>query len=562
MGGKVTDPALLGKLGGGTSGTKKVTDPGLLSKLHGDAYLHPEDMTPEPGLALPGMYPENHGSPNLTFGTSSSDTLNPLPAISAFGDAAIGNVPVMGPRLQQWRDEANAAIHGDSPADARADMNRMKEANPGAVQAGAIAGRAAPYLAAAGIGGPIAGALGLEGPLGLRLLFGGLSSEATNIADRNARGEPLTPGMIGNATKDTLAELPFYMLGSKGAKSAAAREAPTVADLKAQATPLYQAAEKSGVVFSQPSVKHWIDSTSAKAMSKGLDETLTPKSVAVVKRLQQLGTNNMSIADAMTVREVIGNAAIKTLGGSSKDHAMAVRILHDFDAFLEGATKSGPGGLKNMAVLMGDAKAAHDALRQANKLWSMAHKGETLDKALEIAIANHMGKDTSLEKAIRSEFSSLEKDIISGDLVGFSPKEIALIKQVAHGSGGQKVARMIGKLKSGGVGGIMNAAQMGGWAGFALGGLAGAPVGAALGGGLATASGLAGKAGRSTANALAKENAEFASAGVRNALGSLPAGKSLSAGPVLKSLPGTVGRAVTTMTLGQWAQQQQALPAH
>jgi hypothetical protein len=564
---------------------------------HG-GYLHPDDMAAsDPGLALPingtgaqspAVDPTRAGianflggvpgigtelknaalsigapsnvAPSQTFGMSSSDTLNPLPAIAAFGDQMFGNIPIAGKALQGARDQVNANVYGGTPEEARADINKTVAANPEAATAGAVAGKALPYVAAA-MNPVTAGALGLEGSLGLRLLMGGASSEAINFGDNMSKGQkPLEA--LGNATRDTTAELPFFAFGTKSGRAAATKAAPTVAELEAQAKPLYDAAKQSGLVISQPSVDHFVHGLTSKVMQRGLDPTLTPKSVAAIKRLQDMAGKNMTIEDAMTLREVLGNAAIKTLDGSPKDHGIAVSLLKDFDNFLEGVTTKGPQGQANMAVLAGDAVAAHSNLVAANKLWSKAQKGKMLDLALAEATTKSEGGDISLEKAIRNEFKALELDIVRGDMPGFTPQEIKIIKEVARGAGAQRIARTIGRLKAGGPVGVSSLATTGGFAGHVLGG--GNPAaqiaGAALGGGLALGSGMLGAGGRVAAGRMARGNAKYASAVARsgNVLGPGGVGGALSgADRAMQAAPLIAGRTATTMTLGEWTKQQQ-----
>ncbi len=522
-----------------------------------------EDTDPRAGLAIPGTASrfEAEGGdvslrPTQRFGTSRGDTLNPLPLIAAGADRAVGALPIVGERLQGIRDQINADTYGDTPADARADIDEAARQNPEAALVGTVAGKTAPFLAAAAVGGPLAGALGLEGSLGLRMLMGGLSSEALNVGDRSARGEPPLEAMIGG-TSDTLAGLPFYAFGGAGKKAAKINSAATTKDLKIAADPLYRAAEDSGVLFAQPAVADFVHTAASKAISKGLDETLTKQAVAAVKRLENKAASNMTMADAMTLRKVLGNAAQKSLDTTDADHAIAVGLLHDFDTFLENATKAGPGGAANMAVLAGDAGAAHQALVEANQLWSKAAKGEMLDKALEKAIATSKTKDIPLDRAIRDRFGALEQQIIDGNLPGFSPAEVKIIQDVAHGEGAYKIAATLGKARSGGIGGISGAVGSGAMAGhFASGGdMTSAALGGGIAGGLAALGAPVGMAGRSIARNTLKGDAQVAAASVRGrALGGAPLPNSLSAsGRFATALPTSVGRAVATMTLKEWS---------
>lgn len=580
MAGKVTDPALLAKLNG-TAGSaapkgKKVTDPDVLHKLNGgtddtvdDADLGDfegnkiiPDSSELAGLPIPGTVSEAEARgetktgqipQSRRFGLGASDTLNPLPAVAAVGDTMFGNVPIAGPALRGARDQANAAIYGGTPAEARADINETVRQNPEAAVAGTIAGKTLPYVAAAGVA-PVAGALGLEGSLGMRFLMGGLSSEAINLGDNLAHGEkPLEA--LGNATRDTLAGLPFYALGGRGARGATVKNAPTVAALKAEADGLYKAAEGSGLVIAAPSVDTFVNGVTSKAMKGGLDESLTPGAVAGVKRMQSMTGRNMTIQDAMTLRRVLGAAADGVDPKLANDRRLARDMIRDLDGFLDGVTKTGPGGARNMAVVAGDPVAAKTSLDAANKTWAQASKGGVIDEAVELAIAN-AGKNqggASLEQPLRNEFGRLEREIIKGNPNGFTKGEQALIKDVARGGGWERIARYAGKFSPNGVISTSLGAMVGAGAGNVLGG--GDPAMMALGAGAVL--GL-GAAGRSLASNMSKGKADYAGAVVRSAVPSLGSpgvsGQTLGGG-ALRALPAIAGRAVTTMTLSEYAKQ-------
>lgn len=190
------------------------------------------------GLPIPGTKPTrgylNQVPPNQSFGVSASDTLNPLPAIAAFGDQMAAKTPIAGPWLQQTRDQLNANVYGGSPEEARADINETVRQNPVAATAGGVVGSTLPYAAAAT--NPVtAGALGMSGPLAQRLLMTMGSQYAINTGDNLAHGQSIEDASK-NAIIPSLATTPFALFGKGAAPKGSRAEAIEV--LKREGVPL------------------------------------------------------------------------------------------------------------------------------------------------------------------------------------------------------------------------------------------------------------------------------------------------------------------------------------
>lgn len=175
----------------------------------------PADTLGLQGIPLPGTGPEVPPVPTRTFGVgSTANTINPLPAIASAADAAIGQIPIVGQRLQNWRDQMNANIYGGTPQQARTDINETVRQNPIPAQIGSVVGAVAPYAAAAEV--PVlAGALGFEGPAALRMLMTGGSQYAINTGDNLAHGQS-PEDAARNAIVPSLAAVPFSVFGKAG----------------------------------------------------------------------------------------------------------------------------------------------------------------------------------------------------------------------------------------------------------------------------------------------------------------------------------------------------------
>lgn len=165
----------------------------------------------------------NAPKPNLGFGTSSSSTLNPLPAISSMGNNIAASVPIAGPYLKQSGEKLDAFLGGMTPEAVAAGNAELDRQNPGPAMTGKVVGSVAPYAVAAGV--PVLSqALGMSGPLMQRLLLTGGSQFAINTGDNMANGQPLDQA-AGNAVMPSLLAMPFALLGPSGQKMSPQRAA-------------------------------------------------------------------------------------------------------------------------------------------------------------------------------------------------------------------------------------------------------------------------------------------------------------------------------------------------
>lgn len=203
------------------------------------------------GLALPGQQqppgapPVNTVPQTQRFGLTSADSLNPLPAIAAAGDAAVGQLPIIGKQMQGWRDRVNADIYGGTPEQARADIERTTAANPVASVAGKIAGQTLPYMAASEV--PLLNsALGFSGPWFQRLAMTMGSQYAINTGDNLAHGQDLNTAAKNGAIA-SIASAPFALLGKGKAPEGAQSDA--VAVMRKEGIPLTAGQQKGSKVL-------------------------------------------------------------------------------------------------------------------------------------------------------------------------------------------------------------------------------------------------------------------------------------------------------------------------
>jgi len=177
----------------------------------------------------------NAPKPNLAFGTSSSSTLNPLPAISAMGNNVAANIPIAGPYLKKAGESVDAWATGQTPEQRAAVNSDMARANPVAAEAGKVVGAVAPYAIASSV--PVLNqALGFSGPMMQRLFMTAGSQFGINTGDNMAKGQPFGEA-AANAVLPSLMAAPAAIIGPSG-KATSEPRAEALALLKKEGVPL------------------------------------------------------------------------------------------------------------------------------------------------------------------------------------------------------------------------------------------------------------------------------------------------------------------------------------
>lgn len=165
----------------------------------------------------------NAPKPNLGFGTSSSSTLDPMPALSALGNNIAANVPIAGPYLKRAGENVDAWATGQTP-EQRAQVNAdMANANPIAADTGKVVGAVAPYAVASSIPA-VNAALGFSGPMLQRFGMTAASQYGINFGDNMAHGQAPAEA-AGNAVMPSLLSVPTAIFGPSGQKMTPSRAA-------------------------------------------------------------------------------------------------------------------------------------------------------------------------------------------------------------------------------------------------------------------------------------------------------------------------------------------------
>lgn len=233
---------------------------------------------------------------------------------------------------------------------------------------------------------------------------------------------------------------------------------PQLEDVQQAARDAYARAEQAGVAYTPQAVDRLNQSIVKSLTDIGYDPALQPGAAAVVRRLEELRGQNVTLSGLDTLRKVASNGFIP--GNASNNKAIS-SIIEKIDDVI-GNPSSGD-------VLMGNAQAGAEALSEARSLWSRVAKANKVQDAVNRAElrAASTGAGGNVENATRQNMRRLlEKPR------GFTADERAALETIVRGTPTQNALRLAGKLApTGVVSGVLS-----GGAGFGILG----PIGLAL----------------------------------------------------------------------------------
>lgn len=358
----------------------------------------------------------------------------------------------------------------------RGTDRQMQEASPALATAGNLTGAVGTGMGLAKGGVTLmAGAKPTIASMGLRgaaegAAYGGLHGLGTGEGLEDKVHDALWGAAIGGGFGGALGAAGGAVAGGSARKAAGTAE-----QLKGQAGSLYESARQSGAVLPQKQSAAMADSMRQIASSEGI---ITPlgrindsyqKVSALIRSFDDYGQGPLTVDQMQSVRRLIGNALKST---DADERRIAMAMMDEFHRFLDPIAPQ---------------------IAQANGLYHRAMNAERLGTLVEVAEQKAKQYGRSLDATLREQFGALQRQIIKGEVKGFSPGEIAAINKVAEGGPIENVLRLIGKAAPSGL--LSGATSFGGP--LAVGTLAGNPVaGAAVGAGLA-GTGMAARAGAS-----------------------------------------------------------------
>jgi len=386
-----------------------------------------------------------------------------------------------------YADKIAGYMNGTSADQERA---RSRDAADRTGKAGTLAevgGAIATPLGMAGRGLTMAGRLGtraMQGVTGTAARTGLAAAEGAGYGAVNATGhdENIQNGAGIGAVAGTLGHAAASAIGAGVRRVAGmfnSRPAiPAMDELRQAAGAAYDAADQAGVAYT-PQLLNRLNSTVVQSLTDiGYDPALQPGVAVVVRRLADMQGGNVTLRGLDTLRKVASNGFIP---GNASNNRAITQIIGAIDGVVQNPA--------NGDVLMGNAQAGADALRQARELWARMAKAETVSETAEGAAmrAASTGSGANIDNATRQSMRGLYNSPASR---GFTPDEDEVLRQIIMGSPGQNALRLVGKMAPTGIVSAGMGSGMGANIGSAIAGPIGGSVGMAvpsLVGGLAKA---------------------------------------------------------------------------
>ncbi|MGL4310393.1 MAG: hypothetical protein ACRCSU_07880 [Paracoccaceae bacterium] len=401
-------------------------------------------------------------------------------AMLGFGDEVSAGLAALSPNITY--DEALGKVRGA--------IDLAREQHPIAAYGGEIGSALALPLGAAGSGSlPMrAGKAGItSGILGGVYGFGAGEGEGRV---GNAVNSGLLSAAIGGMAPVVGAGVKRGLQGimDNRAVKAAAKAAPSMDDLRAQASALFQSADNA--VLPRQDFANTAQTAVARAERLGMDPMVTPAANAAADRMAKAAASadpNITFRELDTLRNVAGMAADDIT--KPRVAKIGTEMVESIDDFIDNV----------------DPKLGKD-ISEARAMWGRLRRSEMVNKAFEKAENAASGFENGLVIEFRAILNSPKT------LRGFSEAEIKAMKAVVRGSPFGNLMRQVGKM---GIG--LNRQSNG--LGAMVGGLAGGATLGPVGGLLFPAVGTVAKAGANAAKRAAAERARglIAAGGATNA---------------------------------------------
>ena len=237
----------------------------------------------------------------------------------------------------------------------------------------ALASRGATLLGRFGTGA-------MTGPVGLAARTGLAGVEGAGYGALTAAGndQDITEGAGFGAIGGGLGNLAGEALAAGVGKAAGVfnkkPSIPQLDDIEQAARYAYQRAEQAGVAYTPQAVDRLRTGVTKSLTDIGYDPALQPGAAAVVRRLEELQGQNVTLSGLDTLRKVASNGFVP--GNASNNKAIS-GIIEKIDDVI-GSPDSGD-------VLMGNAQVGADALQEARSLWSRLAKFNKVQDAISKA---------------------------------------------------------------------------------------------------------------------------------------------------------------------------------
>jgi hypothetical protein len=269
----------------------------------------------------------------------------------------------------------------------------------------------------------------IAGMAGRGAIEGGLTGSAGgfNAAPEDTLESRLTSAGVGGATGAALGAVTGGILGGRMA-GAQAKAVPTVADLKADASMLYEGGRNSGLSATPRMSQDIADSMESIARSENVilpNGKANPAYAAlngILDITDAYKGRSVSVGELQKIRDNIRDVVASPEPGVQR---IALNMLDEFNDF---------------------AYKVYPELAEADDLYWKAKTGELIEKMGQLAQARSgQYSQSGMENALRAEFRAIERQIIKGKVKGLPPELVTQIKKVAQGDELQDFARWVSK---------------------------------------------------------------------------------------------------------------------
>lgn len=265
-----------------------------------------------------------------------------------------------------------------------------------------------------------------------------------------------------------IAPTPVTSAASVGFRTKA--KIPSSADIKQQASNLYQQIDNAGVIIKTEPYNQFVNKVKVDIGSK-VREARNPKIADAIKELDEATGSAKTLQKMQDLRESISSLKMSS---EPSDRKFAGQIVEELDNFMEKLDAT-----KLVAPAKGDLEAI-GLVPQARNLWKQARKSEMLDEIYRKAEikATDPYDDVAFATKLRAEFKNLAAN--KDKLRGFSAEEVKAIEDAAKGGKVENALRAFGRPLQGSLLQGQNVASLSlpALVGLKLGGPAGAIIGA------------------------------------------------------------------------------------
>ena len=294
--------------------------------------------------------------------------------------------------------------------------------------------------------------------------------QALTYQPRGQVAPQILEGLQTAVEESKLAPTPITGTANIGFRTKA--KVPASADIKAQASQLYQKIDDAGVLIKSEPFGQLVDKIKVDIGGK-IRQIRQPNVVDAINQLDEATGSAMTLRKLQDLRSSISEIKLSKNMSESK---FAGDIIKELDDFVDNLDAS-----KLVAPAQGDVEAIK-LVPQARNLWKQARKSELLDELYEKAGLQPNAKydDVVFSTKLRDQFRNLATN--KNKLRGFTEEEVKAIKSAAQGGKIENALRAFGKPLQGAVLQGQNVASLSipALIGFKLGGPTGAVVGANL----------------------------------------------------------------------------------